>query len=117
MSKQSKSSTTVPTKPQKSWEQMSQDLMDRWSASGLTEVVGEQATDTTQLKATFVPRRGEKPILQRVPEELCEACGTPLDAKGRCRACWADVMGICEICDEILEPDHSCKACGIPAPR
>ena len=34
-------------------------------------------------KANFIPRRGAKPLLLQVPQKICEACGTPLDAKGR----------------------------------
>jgi hypothetical protein len=64
-------------------------------------------------KVNFIPRRGEMPIMQQVPEKNCEACGTPLDARGRCRGCWADVMGICENCGALFEEEGGpCVVCG-----
>ncbi len=41
-------------------------------------------------------------------EKRCPSCDLLLDEKGRCRACYGDVFGICSECDEILNSDHRC---------
>jgi hypothetical protein len=81
--KQTKSSNSKPPEPLTLLEQTFSEQSAILNASGLTVTEREQPTDTTQLTATFVPRRGAMPIMQQVSEKICEACGTPLDAKGR----------------------------------
>jgi predicted RNA-binding Zn-ribbon protein involved in translation (DUF1610 family) len=55
----------------------------------------------------FIPKRGSAVKtdieLRKVKLEDCPACGAILERDGRCRACWGDVMGLCDVCDSILE--------------
>jgi hypothetical protein len=45
-------------------------------------------------------------------EFKCAACGTELDEKSRCPACWGDVFGICQFCGAILDSDDGeCPEC------
>ena len=60
----------------------------------------------------FIPRKGAPRLLeamQEIKEEECPACCLPLENDGRCRGCCGGVMGLCDVCDSILDYGESAE--------
>ena len=80
----------------------------------VTKVEFENDAAPTWYQVTFVPKRSNRQSsispFQRSASR-CPGCGTQLNDKGQCRACCADVFGICDTCNAILDDDHSSSSC------
>jgi hypothetical protein len=103
----STSSTTPSSKPTNYLASQRNDWPAQLRASGHTVVDIEPPTDTGRYTVNFIPKRGGAVQtcveMREIPNEPCPACGTFLDGDGRCRACWGDVMGLCDVCGGFLE--------------
>jgi hypothetical protein len=101
-------------KPYNHLENRSNDWATQLRASGHTVVEVEPQTDTQNYSVTFVPKTGarrinaDEKVFQLNP---CTACGTLLEPDGRCRACWGDVVGLCDTCNGILNEAFVCLSC------
>ena len=108
------STTTKPEEPTNYLASQRNSWADQLRASGHTVTDLEPPTDTGKYSVTFVPRDGAPRItakLQIIPAEPCPSCGTILEPGGRCHACWGDVMGLCDICNGILDDGFLCPTC------
>ena len=80
----------------------------------VTKVEFENDAEPTRYQVTFVPKRSNRQSSIRPfrrSASRCPSCGTQLNDKGQCRACWADVFGICDTCNAILDDDHTSSSC------
>ena len=80
----------------------------------VTKVEFENDAEPTRYQVTFVPKRSNRQSSIRPfrrSASTCPSCGTQLNDKGRCRACCADVLGICDTCNAILDDDHTSSSC------
>ena len=112
--KQSTCSTSPPDEPDNYLASRQNSWTDRLRATGRTVTDMEPPTDTGKYIVTFVPREGAPRIkieMRTIPAEPCPACGTILESSGRCRACWGDVMGLCDSCNGILDDSFLCPTC------
>jgi hypothetical protein len=97
-------------------EAMSRRLEADFVGSGLPTYRSEPRPGVEpKFTVNFIPKPGAPRIsfeLRQVQATLCPACGTFLDADSRCRACWGDVMGLCDECGSILNDGFSCPTHG-----
>ena len=80
----------------------------------VTKVEFENDAEPTRYQVTFVPQRsGRQSCIRpfRRSALRCPSCGTQLNVKGQCRACCADVFGICDMCNATLDDDHTSSSC------
>ena len=80
----------------------------------VTKVEFRNDAGPTRYQVTFAPRRAGKQSSLHSPQgsaSRCPSCGTRLNNRGQCRACLADVFGICDSCNAILDDDHTCSSC------
>jgi hypothetical protein len=107
-------SEKLPSEPDNYLANRPNDWAAQLRASGHTVTDIEPPTDTRKYCVTFVPSEGAPCIkveMRRIPVEPCPACGTMLETGGRCRACWGDVMGLCDTCNRILDEGSQCPTC------
>ena len=112
--KPSKSSTPPSDEPTSYLATQPHSWADQLRASGHTVTERKPQTGTGKYSVTFVPREGAPRInfkMRTIPAEPCPCGGTILEPDGRCRACWGDVMGLCDTCNGILEDDPLCPTC------
>ena len=108
------SSTPLTNKPTNYLATASSKLVNELNASGLRVGVMEPQMGKGKYIVTFVPRKKASRInseIRVIPSESCPACGTIIEIDGRCRACWGDVVGLCNNCDRILDEDFLCPTC------
>lgn len=80
----------------------------------VTKVELRNDAEPTRYQVTFVPRRSDRQSSLHSPQRSaprCPSCGTQLNNRGQCRACLADVFGICDSCNAILDDDHTSSLC------
>jgi len=112
--KPSTSSTPPLDEPSNYLATQSNSWADQLRASGHTVTDLEPPTDTGKYIVTFVPREGAPRIkieMRTIPTVPCPSCGMILEPDGRCRACWGDVMGLCDTCNGILDDGFLCPTC------
>ena len=107
MTKKSNSSTPKPSRQLTPLEISANRLTESLRASGHT-VVNKGASIMTGSQVHFVPS-----ARQSAPKKECPRClwTSTLDHLGRCRACWGDIFGLCDECENILEEDGGCSIC------
>ena len=68
----------------------------------------------TRYTVNFISGKKSSVSVISKPVELCPACKIELDHRGRCRACFGDVFGLCEVCGSILEGEGGpCSTCQV----
>jgi len=99
-----------------SLEAMSRRITADFVKSGTLVTKAELKSDEepTGYKVTFIPKRKgnhSSPVTPQLAGSICPSCGTQLNNKGQCRACWGDVFGLCDSCNTILDENHTRSSC------